>query len=144
MLQFQSCFWNQYFYHFVWLSWKSWTYHTSLPCMISLPIPKLFICADWTHSQFFCCSFPCEHWDADPCSVPLESCRHIAGIRYISYNCKNSHHRHSCQGISLQQQNLTSCKFSHGLLFLQKISQVIKCLTVWFMFMYRSECLWHR
>ena len=74
------------------------------------PHMKLVPCADWTYSEFLCCSFPCQHWNADPCSFSLEPCWYITGICYIGHNHKNSHNHCCCEGIWLQQQDSTSCK----------------------------------
>lgn len=106
---------------------------------------KLVICADWTYSQHFCCALPCEHWDADPCSFSLEPHRHIIGLCYISDHHKDSYNLYSCQGIWLQQQDISSCK-----IFMLWLDDLLLVCVFWhlsnskLMYMCRLECLWPR
>lgn len=96
-------------------SWQTcWLFHEprlwigSLECLVvryiyGRRLTSLFIYfADWTYSQSFCCSFPCQHWNADSCSFSLEPCWYFGSICNIGDCYKNNHNCICCERIWLQ------------------------------------------
>lgn len=66
------------------------------------------------HPELFCCSFPCQYWNAYSCSFSLESHWYFTGGCYIGDYRENRRGFLSCQGIWVHQQDFCSCEYLSG------------------------------